>query len=85
MQHLPIPDKLQGNIEYHYYPSGHMVYANEESLKMLHDDVARLHPPEPITREGNARQGKARRGKVVRCAAPSHFRTALLSCSLSAV
>ncbi|MBN9544420.1 MAG: peptidase S10 [Alphaproteobacteria bacterium] len=42
MQHLPIPDKLQGNIEYHYYPSGHMVYANEESLKLLHDDVARF-------------------------------------------
>jgi len=42
MQHLPIPDKLQGNIEYHYYPSGHMVYANEQSLKALHDDVARF-------------------------------------------
>jgi carboxypeptidase C (cathepsin A) len=40
MQHLPIPDKLQGNIEYHYYPSGHMVYANEDSLKSLHDDTA---------------------------------------------
>jgi carboxypeptidase C (cathepsin A) len=42
MQHLPIPDKLQGNIEYHYYASGHMVYANEDSLKLLHDDVARF-------------------------------------------
>lgn len=42
MRHLPIPDKLQGNIEYHYYPSGHMVYANDESLKSLHDDVARF-------------------------------------------
>ena len=42
MQHLPIPDKLQGNIEYHYYASGHMVYANEESLKLLHEDVARF-------------------------------------------
>jgi len=42
MRHLPIPDKLQSNIEYHYYQSGHMVYANEASLKMLHDDVARF-------------------------------------------
>ncbi|MES2255370.1 MAG: peptidase S10 [Pseudomonadota bacterium] len=42
MQHLAIPDKLQSNIEYHYYPSGHMVYANDESLKSLHDDVARF-------------------------------------------
>ena len=38
--HLPIPQNLTGNIEYHYYPSGHMVYAHEESLKALHDNVA---------------------------------------------
>ena len=40
MHHLPMPASLQDNIEYRYYPSGHMVYANEESLKRLHDDVA---------------------------------------------
>lgn len=40
MRHLPMPAELQGNIEYRYYPSGHMVYANEASLKALHDDVA---------------------------------------------
>jgi carboxypeptidase C (cathepsin A) len=40
MHHLPIPQKLQANIEYHYYESGHMVYANEKSLKQLHDNVA---------------------------------------------
>ena len=40
MHHLPIPAKLQDNIEYHYYPSGHMVYAHQESLKQIHDDVA---------------------------------------------
>ena len=40
MHHLPIPPNLQGNITYHYYPSGHMVYAHEESLKALHDAVA---------------------------------------------
>ena len=40
MHHLPIPANLQANIEYHYYPSGHMVYANEASLKALHDDTA---------------------------------------------
>lgn len=42
MHHLPIPDSLQANIDYRYYPSGHMVYANEASLKALHDDVARF-------------------------------------------
>ncbi len=40
MHHLPIPAKLQANIEYHYYQSGHMVYAHEQSLKELHDSVA---------------------------------------------
>ncbi|HEY2480855.1 MAG TPA: hypothetical protein VGI30_01495 [Caulobacteraceae bacterium] len=38
--HLQIPAKLQGNIEYRYYQSGHMVYAHESSLKELHDNVA---------------------------------------------
>jgi len=40
MKHLPMPRSLQANIEYHYYQSGHMVYAHEESLKNLHDNVA---------------------------------------------
>ncbi len=40
MAHLPIPKKLQANIEYHYYESGHMVYAHTPALKQLHDDVA---------------------------------------------
>ncbi|MDE1987619.1 MAG: peptidase S10 [Alphaproteobacteria bacterium] len=39
MHHLPIPPDLANNIEYHYYQSGHMVYANEESLKQLHDNA----------------------------------------------
>ena len=42
MHHLPIPDALQKNISYAWYPSGHMVYAHTESLKMLHDNVARF-------------------------------------------
>ncbi len=40
MHHLPIPASLAGNVTYHYYPSGHMVYAHQESLKELHDAVA---------------------------------------------
>ena len=40
MQHLPIPAKLQKNIEFRFYESGHMVYAHEASLKELHDNVA---------------------------------------------
>ena len=40
MHHLPIPAKLQSNIEFTFYQSGHMVYAHEASLKALHDNVA---------------------------------------------
>ena len=40
MRHLPIPASLNGNIEYRYYESGHMVYAHPPSLKALHDNVA---------------------------------------------
>ena len=40
MHHLPMPDNLMNNIEYHYYQSGHMVYAHQDSLKQMHDAVA---------------------------------------------
>ncbi len=40
MRQLQIPRKLQSNIEIRLYRSGHMVYANEDSLKELHDNVA---------------------------------------------
>ncbi len=40
MEHLPLPDELRANIEYKYFPSGHMVYLNEPALSGLHDTVA---------------------------------------------
>ncbi|HUO92986.1 MAG TPA: hypothetical protein VMU22_08695 [Rhizomicrobium sp.] len=40
MHHLPMPDALMSNVEFHYYQSGHMVYAHQQSLKELHDAVA---------------------------------------------
>jgi carboxypeptidase C (cathepsin A) len=39
MRHLPMPTKLQANIEYKFYQSGHMVHAHEAALKQLHDNV----------------------------------------------
>ena len=39
-KHLPISDKLAGNIQYAWYESGHMVYVKDECLKQLHDHVA---------------------------------------------
>jgi carboxypeptidase C (cathepsin A) len=40
MRHLPIPAKLQKNIEFKFYESGHMVYAHDASLKDLHGNAA---------------------------------------------
>lgn len=40
LHHLPIPPSLQGNIEYRYYRSGHMVYVHLPALEQLHDNVA---------------------------------------------
>ena len=42
MHHLPMVDSLQKNISYAFYPAGHMVYVNPDSLKMLHDNVAKF-------------------------------------------
>jgi len=42
MHHLPIPDDIQKNIEYHYYESGHMIYAHEQSLKEFHDNLVKF-------------------------------------------
>ena len=39
MRHLPMPDNLHSNIEFKFYDSGHMVYAKDASLKLLHDNV----------------------------------------------
>jgi carboxypeptidase C (cathepsin A) len=51
MKHLTIPDKLQSNIEYRFYESGHMPYAHDSSRKALHDNVAdfikRTATPQP--------------------------------------
>jgi len=42
LQHLPIPARLLHNLEMKSYPSGHMIYANEPSLRALHDNIAAL-------------------------------------------
>jgi len=40
MKHLPIPQELEKNIDYKFFPTGHMVYVNEEALHGLHDRTA---------------------------------------------
>ena len=40
LRHLPVPQALRSNIEYHYYQSGHMVYVHPPTLVELHANVA---------------------------------------------
>lgn len=42
MHHLRIPQRLQKNISYHFYRSGHMVYLHVPSLEKLHHNVTRF-------------------------------------------
>jgi carboxypeptidase C (cathepsin A) len=40
MHQLQIPDSLRKNIQYHYFQSGHMVYAHQQSLQEMHQATA---------------------------------------------
>lgn len=40
MRHLPVPPALLGNVEFHYYRSGHMAYLRPETLAELRSNVA---------------------------------------------
>jgi carboxypeptidase C (cathepsin A) len=42
MKHLPIPHDLQKNIDYKFFPTGHMVYVNEDALRALHERTAQF-------------------------------------------
>jgi carboxypeptidase C (cathepsin A) len=38
--HMELEPKLRGNVEFAYYPSGHMIYLNVDALKQLKTDLA---------------------------------------------
>jgi carboxypeptidase C (cathepsin A) len=40
LAHIELEPKLRTNIEFAYYPSGHMVYLNLDALKQLKADLA---------------------------------------------
>ena len=40
LAHMELEPKLRGNIEFAYYPSGHMIYLNVDALKQLKSDLA---------------------------------------------
>ncbi|MHA6205897.1 S10 family peptidase [Dyella soli] len=43
LAHMNLDASLRGNLHFVYYPSGHMVYLNTESLKQLKADLARYY------------------------------------------
>ncbi len=39
LSHMQLDPSLRGNLEFRYYPSGHMVYLNVDALKMFNGDL----------------------------------------------
>ena len=39
LAHIELEPRLRGNIEFAYYPSGHMIYLNVDALKQLRSDL----------------------------------------------
>lgn len=63
MHHLPIPKRLASNISYHWYDSGHMVYAHKPSLDKLHDNVVSFIAATDNVGSKNDKNPAARRPK----------------------
>ena len=40
LDHMQLPEELRGNVQFRYYPSGHMIYLNVDALHKLRDDLA---------------------------------------------
>jgi carboxypeptidase C (cathepsin A) len=41
--HMSLPEKLVGNVNFGYYPAGHMVYLNVDALKDLKADMVKFY------------------------------------------
>lgn len=42
LNHMDLPKDLRKNVEFGYYPSGHMIYLNVEALHKLHADLEKF-------------------------------------------
>jgi carboxypeptidase C (cathepsin A) len=43
LSHMYLEPTLRGNVEFGYYPAGHMIYLNVEALKEFRDDMSRFY------------------------------------------
>ena len=41
--HLQLPPSLRSHVEYGYYPSGHMVYLNDEARRAFKADLVKFY------------------------------------------
>ena len=43
IEHLYLDPSIRGNVRFGYYPSGHMVYLNQDAMKQMKADVAKFY------------------------------------------
>ena len=70
MGHLPIPQKLQSNIDFKFYESGHMVYLDDASRAKMKNELA------PFYDDASAPRSPAETGTALAMAAdqgPAHL------------
>jgi carboxypeptidase C (cathepsin A) len=43
LSHMDLPEKLVNNVQFGYYPAGHMVYLNVDALREMKADLVKFY------------------------------------------